>query len=195
MIPCYVSGKGMHATEVTWSFKTSVIETLLKTGLGFDTRYEYYRHQYPDMESEQLARLICDPMEYYDLDWGAYRDRHKLALSKEIIATQFMLERDNKFRQQAKAAIYCFDEAGFGSGVNCIKLLNEGKPILGFLSTEYKSKFLNISNVLQLKAEFPDLIHLVNYQSLHEVNQNIIHWLQELGLEQQKKNSLIARVC
>ena len=187
MIPCYVSGKGMHATEITWTFKTSVIETLEKTGLGFDTRYEYYRHQYPDMAGEQLARMICDPMEYYDLDWDDYRNKHRLALSKEVIATQFMLERDNKFRKQAQAAIYCFDEAGFGSGVNCIKFLMEGKPILGFLSVEHSSQSLNVSNILQLKAEFPRLIHLVNYRSIHEVKQNVVHWLKELNSKNVKK--------
>ncbi len=187
MIPCYVSGKGMHATEITWEFKTSIIQTLEKTGLGFDTRYEYYRHQYPDLAGEQLARMICDPMEYYDLDWEDYRDRHKLALSKEVIVTQFMLERDNKFRKQAQAAIYCFDEAGFGSGVNCIKFLTEGKPILGFLNTDYKNKALNVSNILQLKAEFPNLIHIINYRAIHEVNQHVIHWLQELGDNHVKK--------
>jgi len=188
MIPCYVSGKGMHATEITWEFKTSVIGALEQSGLGYDTRYEYYRHQYPDLASEQLARMICDPMEYYDLDWDEYRNRHKLALSKDVMATQFMLERDIKFRTKAQTAIYCFDEAGFGSGVNCVKFLMEGKPILGFISTEYKSKSLNISNILQLKAEFPELIHLINYHSIQDVNQHVIRWLQELSDNQLKKN-------
>ena len=49
MIPCYVSGKGMHATTTTWTFKTLVIEALESSGLGYDTRFRYYRKQFPDM--------------------------------------------------------------------------------------------------------------------------------------------------
>ena len=66
----------MHATESTWEFKTTVIATLEETKLGYDTRFAYYRKQFPDMQTEQLARMICDPMEYYDLDWDEYRGQN-----------------------------------------------------------------------------------------------------------------------
>ena len=124
----------MHATDITWSFKTTVIKTLEETQLGYDTRFEYYRKQFPDMQTEQLARMICDPMEYYDLDWEEYRARHKLSMAKEEIATRFMLERDMQFQQKAQVAIYCFDEAGFGSGINVMRFLMNQIPILGFLT-------------------------------------------------------------
>jgi len=193
MIPCYVSGKGMHATEITWSFKTTVIKSLEESGLGYDTRYHYYQKQFPDMQSEQLARMICDPMEYYDLEWDDYREQHKLALSKEAIATRFMLERDNRFRDEAQVAIYCYDEAGFGSGVNTMRFLYSGKPILGFINQEHKHKSLNVSNVLQLKAQFPDLIHIMNYRSMDDVNKYILHWLKEIAdNDVKKKLQLIA---
>ena len=55
-IPCYVSGKGMHATATTWAFKTLVIEALESSGLGYDTRYRYYRNQFPDLE--RAARFL-----------------------------------------------------------------------------------------------------------------------------------------
>lgn len=178
MIPCYVSGKGMHATDVTWSFKTSVISTLESSGLGYDTRFQYYRKQFPDKPIEQLARIICDPMEYYDLDWPEYRALHKRAMSKEEMATRFMLERDLMFQKQAKVAIYCFDEAGFGSGVNVMRFLQANKPILGFMNEENKLSTLNVSNILQLKAEFPSLVQLVEYRTLDQINKEVERYLQ-----------------
>ena len=187
MIPCYVSGKGMHASEVTWTFKTSIITCLEETGLGYDTRYNYYRKQFPDMETEQLIRMICDPMEYYDLDWPEYRIQYKHVMSKEEMATRFMLLRDNKFREEAQVAIYCFDEAGFGSGINVMRFLYDKKPILGFLNQENKMKSLNVSNVLQLKAEFPRLVHLYEYRSMEEIRQHVIQWLTELNNNKQQQ--------
>ncbi len=193
MIPCYVSGKGMHATDITWSFKTTVIKTLEETQLGYDTRFEYYRKQFPDMQTEQLARMICDPMEYYDLDWEEYRARHKLSMAKEEIATRFMLERDMQFQQKAQVAIYCFDEAGFGSGINVMRFLMNQIPILGFLNADNTLKSLNVSNVLQLKAQFPDLIHLIEYQTLEEISQHVSQWLTELSqMVPKKKLSLVS---
>ena len=35
MIPCYVSGKGMHATSTTWTFKTLVIDALESCFRGY----------------------------------------------------------------------------------------------------------------------------------------------------------------
>lgn len=191
MIPCYVSGKGMHATEITWSFKTSVINTLETTKLGYDTRFKYYRQQFPDMQTEQLARMICDPVEYYDKDWPEYRVRHKRAMSKEEMVTRFMLERDMRFQQEAKVAIYCFDEAGFGSGVNIMRFLYNKKPILGFLNEENKRKSLNVSNVLQLKAQYPNLIHLIEYISLDDISKQVIRWLDEINKPEAKKLQLV----
>ena len=49
MIPCYVGGKGKAARDVTKDFKVAVFEVLESTGLGYDTRYRYYRRQYPAM--------------------------------------------------------------------------------------------------------------------------------------------------
>src|SRR5919198_3056289 len=62
-IPCYVSGRGMHATDRTREFKVEVIHLLESSGLGYDTRYRYYRVQFPEMDPRQLARMICDPIE------------------------------------------------------------------------------------------------------------------------------------
>ncbi len=178
MIPCYVSGKGMYATDITWSFKTSVINTLESTGLGYDTRFHYYQKQFPDKPVEQLARIICDPVEYYDLDWPEYRAMHKRAMSKEEMATRFMLERDLMFQRQAQVAIYCFDEAGFGSGVNVMRFLQSHKPILGFINEENQNSSLNISNILQLKAEFPELVQLVEYRTLAHINAEVVRYLK-----------------
>lgn len=181
MIPCYVSGKGMYATEITWSYKTSVIQTLENTGLGFDTRFSYYRQQFPDMQTEQLARMICDPVEYYDKDWADYRAANKRSMSKEEMGTRFMLERDMRFQQEAQMAVYCFDEAGFGSGVNVMRFLHAKKPILGFINEENQLKSLNISNVLQLKAQFPNLIHLVEYTDIDDIANHVSQWLTEMS--------------
>jgi len=188
MIPCYVSGKGMHATEVTWSFKTTVISTLEENRLGYDTRFEYYRKQFPDMQTEQLARMICDPVEYYDLDWDEYRALNKRAMSKEEMATRFMLEKDTVFQSKAQAAIYCFDEAGFGSGINVMRFLTNKTPILGFMNEENTHKSLNVSNVLQLKAQFPDLIHISEYRTMDDVSKHVTQWLTELSHSSPKGN-------
>jgi len=181
MTPCYVSGKGMCATEITWSFKTSVIRALETTGSGYDTRYNYYRQQFPDMQTEQLSRMICDPVEYYDKDWPAYRSLNKRTMSKEEMTTRFMLERDMRFQQEAQMAIYCFDEAGFGSGINVMRFLQAKKPVLGFMNEQNKHKSLNVSNVLQLKAQYPNLIHLVEYLSLDDISKQVLQWMEEMS--------------
>ena len=181
MIPCYVSGKGMHATEITWEFKTTVIATLEETKLGYDTRFAYYRKQFPNMQTEQLARMICDPMEYYDLDWDEYRGQNKRSMSKEEMATRFMLERDTQFQNKAHTAIYCFDEAGFGSGINVMRFLMHKIPVFGFMNEEKAHKSLNTSNVLQLKALFPDLVHLSEYRTMDDVRKHVTQWLTEMS--------------
>jgi len=179
MTACYVTGKGKHASSTTWAFKTSVITMLEETGLGFDTRFRYYRQQYPELANDQLARLICDPMEYYDQDWPAYRDGRSAACSEEQAATAFMLALDNRFRDEAEAVIACYDEAGFGSGVNAMYFLNAGKPILGFYNREVMGPTINLSNLLQLTIAYPDLCNIVEYQHAGEIPTIAQAWLEQ----------------
>src|SRR5262245_54475207 len=98
MIPCYVGGKGKAARASTKDFKVAVFEVLESTGLGYDTRYRYYRRQYPDMSQDQFARLVCDPIEGYDKDWPGYRVRHHESTSDDMLLTAFVLEKDQRFR-------------------------------------------------------------------------------------------------
>jgi len=181
MIPCYITGKGMHASATTWSFKTGIIAMLEESGLGFDTRHHYYRQQFPDMDNAELARLICDPMEYYDLDWPAYRDQRTADYSEEQAATEFMLRLDNRFRDQAQAVIACYDEAGFGSGVNAMVFLQAEKPILGFYNREALGKSINLSNILQLGIAYPELFTLHKYQHPDEIPGIAKAWLENLS--------------
>jgi len=180
-IPCYVSGKGMHATDRTRQFKVEVIEILESTGRGYDTRYRYYRQQFPDMDSRALARLVCDPIEYYDKDWLAYRAAHIGGQDEDEVITTFVMERDALFRRQAQAAIYCYDEAGFGSGLNSLRLLMEDKPILGVYNPEVKDHGVNLHNILQLGVEFPRLVTLVHYSTGVEIRPKLLAWLEEVA--------------
>ncbi len=180
MIPCYVSGKGMHATMTTWTFKTLVIEALESSGLGYDTRYRYYTAQFPDMERGALARMICDPIEYYDKEWPGYFAAHKGAQDEVTAATGFMLERDERFRAEAQAALYCYDEAGFGSGVNTMRFLTAGKPVLGFYNADRLSSTLNLSNILQLELEYPNRFTLLRYRQPKEIPVTALKWLGKL---------------
>lgn len=178
MIPCYVSGKGMHASATTWSFKTTVIDALESSGLGYDTRFRYYVGQFPEMARSALARMICDPIEYYDKEWPAYYSSRKQRQDERQAATEFMLERDHRFRDHARCAIYCYDEAGFGSGVNTMRFLHAGKPVLGFFNAEQKSRTLNLSNILQLEIDYPALVTLHAYSRLEEIPDRVIDWLR-----------------
>ena len=179
MIPCYVSGKGMHATDTTWSFKTAIIDTLETTGLGYDTRYRYYQQQFPDMDAGQLARMICDPMEQYDNNWPAYRQQHQDDTDETRLATAFMLELDNRFRDEAQLAIVCYDEAGFGSGVNAMVFLQAHKPILGFYQPDRLGPSLNFSNILQLELAYPDLVTLVEYRDINDITSTVTRYLTQ----------------
>jgi len=181
MIPCYVTGKGMYASATTWSFKTGIIAMLEQTGLGFDTRYRYYRPLFPHLETMVLARQICEPMEYYDPDWPAYRDRCVPECSEEQAATAFMLRLDNLFRDQAQAVIACYDEAGFGSGVNAMIFLHAGKPLLGFYNREALAKTTNLSNILQLALAYPERVTLHEYHHPDEIPAIARAWLEQLG--------------
>jgi hypothetical protein len=180
MIPCYVSGKGMHATPTTWAFKTLVIEVLESDGLGYDTRYRYYRRQFPELARPELARLICDPIEYYDRDWPGYRSAQQGRDDGKVL-TEFWLARDRLFRDEARAAIYCYDEAGFGSGVNTLRFLYAGRPVLGFYNSRGLGKTVNLSNVMQLGLEYPDLFTLLSYERTEEIGAEVKTWLGRLA--------------
>ena len=178
-IPCYVSGKGMYATDRTRQFKVAVIEKLEAAGIGFDTRYRYYQQQFPTMTSSALARMICDPIEYYDRDWMAYQAANGAGRDADDVLTTFMLERDTRFRQEAQVAIYCYDEAGFGSGLNTMRFLQAEKPILGFYHAEIQQQGVNLNNILQLAVDFPALVTLACYQSLDDIGSPLLSWLQQ----------------
>jgi hypothetical protein len=180
MKPCYVTGKGMFASEPTWSFKTTIIEMLETTRLGFDTRYRYYEKQFPGMEREPLARLICDPMEYYDQDWPKFRDQRSGTCSEDQAATEFMLQLDNRFRDEAEAVIACYNEAGFGSGVNAMYFLQAGKPLLGFYNRAQLAPSINLSNLLQLALAFPGLAEIHEYHNPEEIIETTRSWLENL---------------
>lgn len=178
-VSCYVSGKGMYATNRTRQFKVAVIEKLEATGVGYDTRYRYYQQQFPAMPPSALAQMICDPIEYYDRDWEAYQASNGAGCKADDVLTAFMLERDARFRQEAQVAIYCYDEAGFGSGLNTMRFLQAEKPILGFYHAEIKQQGVNLNNILQLAIDFPTLVTLVCYQSLDDIGSTLLTWLRQ----------------
>jgi hypothetical protein len=96
-------------------------------------------------------------------------------------ATEFMLERDARFRAEARVAIYCYDEAGFGSGVNTMRFLTAGKPVLGFYSAERMSGTLNPSNILQLGIEYPRQFTLQRYRRPEEITAAVLAWLRTIA--------------
>ncbi|MBI2297217.1 MAG: hypothetical protein HYU76_14550 [Betaproteobacteria bacterium] len=178
MIPCYVSGAGIFAGEATCGFKTLVIGWLETSGLGCDTRYRYYRARFPELAAERLARLVCDPIEHYDRDWPAYRAG--AGLPEAAALARFVAERDARFRGEAAVAIYCFDEAGIGSGINVMRFLQAGKPVLGFYSADPRKRRVNLTNVLQLALEFPEKVKLSAYGAPAEITERLAQWLGEL---------------
>ena len=177
-LPCYVSGKGMYATNTTQDFKVAVIGLLEESGLGYDTRYRYYRRQFPDMDPQSLARRICDPIEYYDKDWADWRASQSQLRDEHALVTAFFLERDTGFRNEARAGIYCFDEAGFGSGLNAMRFIHDGKPLLGFYHRRIADRDVNLGNVLQLQMEYPSLVSLHAYESLDDILPAVRRWLE-----------------
>jgi len=180
-VPCYVSGAGMFASGTTHNFKTLVIGWLEASGLGYDTRYRYYRKQFPALKPAVLARMVCDPIERYDKDWPAYR--LAAGVPEEEALARFVVERDARFRDAARAAIYCFDEAGIGSGINAMRFIHAGKPILGFYSAAESERRVNLTNVLQLAVEFPDRVRLAAYRGPEEITARLAGWLRELRVE------------
>jgi len=185
MIPCYVSGKGMHATDATWHFKTTVMALLQSSGLGYDTRYDYYRKQFPAMPADEFSRMVCDPIEYYDKDWPDWQLLHKKRFENEdALITAFFLERDGGFQAQAQVAIFGFDEAGFGSGVNVMRFIHAGKPVLGFYSPDRYQEGYNIHNVMQLAMDYPELVTLCRYRDVEEIGLHVVEWLGKWSQQQ-----------
>lgn len=181
MIPCYVSGAGRFAGDATRDFKQLVILWLEHSGLGYDTRYRYYRAQFPDFDPARLARMVCDPIEYYDRAWASYRDAQARAGVKEEEAlVHFVVDRDARFRAEAEIAIYCFDEAGIGSGVNAMRFIHDGTPVLGFYAADPNRRRINLTNVLQLRVEFPEKVLLASYRTPQEITAQLAVWLPAL---------------
>lgn len=176
-VPLYVAGKGMFATRATTSFKTGIMHILEKSGLGYDTRMAYYAMQYPDLTFERLSRMICDPIEYYDKEWPDYQKRHAKAANPDMLVVDFFLPRDQRFREQAKGAIIGFHEAGLGTGINCMRFLLDGKPILGFLPQNDNSA-VNRDNIFQLVREYPEQFTLIQEPDCLETV--IRNWIESL---------------
>lgn len=182
MIPCYVSGKGMYATSTTWEFKSAVILMLEESGLGYDTRFRHYQQEFPDMPLERLARLICDPIEFYDQGWPVYWANKKHGRDKEEVVTEYMWQLDKGFQAEAKVCIACYDEAGLGTGINSMRFLHAGKPILGFYNPVVRRFGVNINNILQLKLEYPQLVTLTQYETLEDIKNAVKTGLSGLKL-------------
>jgi hypothetical protein len=170
----------MFATATTRDFKVAVIGLLEESGLGYDTRYRYYRRQFPEMAAGNLARMVCDPVENYDRDWPQWRATQKPEHEEQALITRFFLERDSRFRDEAQAAIFCLDEAGFGSGVNVMRFLHGGKPILGFYRRAPESYSVNVGNFLQLQIEYPELVSLYAYCSFDDILGEVRRWVAAL---------------
>jgi len=179
-IPLYVSGKGMHATQATWEFKTLVITFLERSGLGYDTRFRYYQELLEEPDSGRLAQIICDPVEYFDPDWPAYWQNRRQGRDKDTVITEFMLQLDSRFRRQARGAIMCYDEAGVGTGINTMRFLSQGKPILGFYNPALRKRGINLHNILQLPLEYPALVSLVSYDSPATIEEAVERWVKGL---------------
>ena len=179
MTPCYVSGKGMYATATTWDFKESVIDALETSGLGYDTRFRYYQGEFPEMDRQRLARLICDPMEFYERGWPQYWANQKNERNKDEAVTEYMWSLDQRFHKEAQLNVVCFDEAGLGTGMNVMRFLHVGKPLLGFYNPSAKRFGVNLHNMLQLRLEFPGLVTLVQYQTMEDITQALTDFLRK----------------
>ena len=100
--------------------------------------------------------------------------------SRDWLLTEFMLAKDDGFRSEAKVALYCYDEAGFGSGVNTMRFLYENKPILGFYNPDVM-QHRNINNIQQLQIHFPEMVTLVEYSTIDFVISYSEQWLTALS--------------
>ena len=166
-------------TQRTWDFKVAVFQLLESSGLGYDTRYRYYRTLFPDHATASFARMVCDPIEYYDPEWPPARVGRAPGVTENDALTAFVMERDTCFLDQAAVGIYCYDEAGMGSGINAMRLLTAGKPILGFCHRRLAAPGWNPQNVLQLGWAYPGLFELVRYSSIDEAVKVLQSWLTD----------------
>jgi hypothetical protein len=132
------------------------------------------------MSREDFARMVCDPIEGYDKNWPAYRDRRSESMSEEAVLKTFVLEKDQAFRDEARAAIICYNEAGLGTGINSMQLLADGKPLIGFFLRDSTRGPVNVQNILQLELLYPSLVTLVPYDDLDEVTHSLTQWLNNL---------------
>jgi hypothetical protein len=80
-----------------------------------------------------------------------------------------------------RAAIYCYDEAGLGSGLNSLRLIMENKLILGCDNPGVKDYRVNLHHILQLGSEFPRLVTLVGYGTIAAIRPKLLAWLQEVA--------------
>ena len=184
MVPCYVSGKGMHATDATWAFKIAVMGLLQSSGLGYDTRAHYYRKQFPEMADAEFSRMVCDPIEQYDKEWPGWQLENRSRFENEdALITAFFLERDLGFQAEAQVAIFSFDEAGFGSGVNVMRFIHAGKPVLGFYNPDRSHAGHNIHNVMQLAMNYPRLVTLHRGSSVDEITTVVVAWLENYSMK------------
>ena len=95
--------------------------------------------------------------------------------------TAFVWEKDQGFREEAQAAIMCYNDAGLGTGINSMRLLADGKPLLGYFLRDPRQRPVNVQNILQLKRLYPALVTLVRYDDLHEVGESLTRWLTEMA--------------
>jgi hypothetical protein len=103
--------------------------------------------------------------------------------SEDKILARFISKRDALFRSQAAVAIYCYDEAGLGSGINSMRFIHEGKRVLGFYNPEVGKLGINLTNIIQLETDYPQLVTLVSYTELEEVAKTVEFWLHGLNGE------------
>jgi hypothetical protein len=114
-------------------------------------------------------------------DWMTYRVVHMRGQGEDKVITTIFMERDARFRRQARAAISCYDEAGLGSGPNSLRLIMENKPILGCYNPGVKDYRVNLHHILQLGSEFPRLVTLVGYGTIAAIRPKLLAWLQEVA--------------
>ena len=180
-VACYVGGKGMFASEPTWSFKVSVFKCLRETQLGYDCRHRYYRALFPDMPDNEFDRMVCDPIEYYDPDWTTQRAQYDDENADAMAITRFWLQRDLAFQAQATVGIFGLDEPGFGTAINIARFLDNKKPVSGFYNPALSKKSTqhNFHNLLQLTITHPTLFSLNPYEDENDLRQQLTAQLMQ----------------
>ena len=91
------------------------------------------------------------------------------------------MEKDQGFRDEARAAIICYNEAGLGTGINSMRLLADGKPLIGFFLRDPTRGPVNVQNIFQLELLYPSLVTIASYDDLNEVAPRLTGWLTELS--------------